>query len=91
MAIRPFSVSGKFFRADVVIVNAGLVDHSVQTLHHPRWTRNVVNRRLGVLQIPRKHLLVDQSSLAVPRPVRFLRLAHARDELVVGILLLQRP
>src|ERR1035438_3696096 len=86
-----FLVSGEFFRTNVALINAGLVDHHMQPLHHPRRSRNIVNRRRGVLQVLGKHLFVDHSGLTVPWPLRLLHPGHARDEPIIRILLLPEP
>ena len=50
--LRFWSVAVKLFRADVVIINSGPIDHRVETLDHPWRPGNIVYGRHGILQIP---------------------------------------
>src|ERR1017187_5235920 len=71
------SVACKFFHADVVVIHSCFAQHLVQTFHHGRRASNVVDGRRCVLQMSSEHLLIDQTSFAVPRSMRFLHFSHA--------------
>src|SRR5215471_21647482 len=51
------SVSRELLGSDVVIVDAGGIEHHPQALDHTGWASDVVDRVSDATQVPRKHAL----------------------------------
>ena len=60
------SVAGKFFRTNVLIAHARPVQHRMQAFHHLWRSGEIVHRRRGAFEMPRKHGRIDAPCFPIP-------------------------
>src|SRR5579871_962921 len=83
------SIAGKFLGADVVVIDSCILEYLVHGFDHALGSSDVVDRRKDSLQVLCQHLRVDHAPLALPGAMGFLHLAHAGNQFVIWVLLLQ--
>jgi hypothetical protein len=60
------SITQEFFDADVVIVYTRFMEHGSHSHNHGRWSGQVINCLLDIMEMPRQHLTVDKAGFSTP-------------------------